>query len=158
MDTPSIDFLTNLLAGPTTLTATAGVPAPAVNLAWDDNSINEDGFTVERRVEGGAFSELASVASNVTSFKDTTVMQGTTYSYRVKAFNSTRDSVYSPLATIVVPAPSSGGGGGCGNIGLVSPPLGPMSALRLLSVFALPLLVALLRRQAKKWRRPAFGM
>lgn len=102
-----------------------------VTVSWTDNSDNEDGFRVERRVGSGAFSELSTVNSNVTTYTDTTSNAGTSYGYRVVAFNSAGDATASNIASITptnptpapvptpAPAPSGGGGGSSGWLLLV---------------------------------------
>jgi len=85
---------------PTNLTATDGTVSIA--LAWDDNASNEDSYHVERKTEvGGTFSEMASIATDSTSYTDTgnvvgfTLVEGSTYYYRVRAQNAQGYSDYS---------------------------------------------------------------
>ena len=65
-----------------------------ISLRWRDGSDNETGFDVERRVgSSGLFAPLppvdsttvSTVAADVTSFDDRTVIEGTTYTYRIVA-------------------------------------------------------------------------
>jgi predicted esterase len=66
-----------------------------VELSWEDNSYQETGFTIQRRVKpSGTFANLATVGTNVTSYIDATVDRATNYEYRVKA-NSGAGSEYS---------------------------------------------------------------
>jgi pyrrolidone-carboxylate peptidase len=74
-------------AAPSNLTATAQ-SITQVDVAWVDNSNNEDGFKIERRTESGPFELVQTVPANVTTFSDFTVWGGTRYTYRVKAFNA----------------------------------------------------------------------
>jgi photosystem II stability/assembly factor-like uncharacterized protein len=71
------------------------VSSSEIDLSWSDNSDNEDGFKIERKISGGSYSEIATVAANVTTYKDTGLSKNTTYYYRVKAFNGKGDSAYS---------------------------------------------------------------
>jgi len=74
-----------------------GVVHPAeLNLTWQDNSTNEDGFKIERR-QGltGTFSQLTTVGVNVSSYVNTGLPNAATYCYRVRAFNGAVDSTYS---------------------------------------------------------------
>jgi len=83
---------------PTNLSATPN-SSSRVDLSWDDNSFNEDGFRIMR--DGMFLSELA---ADQTSFSDTGLDAGTQYSYRVLAFNVTGESAQSnqDCATTVV--------------------------------------------------------
>ena len=56
-------------------------------LTWTDNSDNEDGFVVERRLfEELTFTQLAIVSG--TTYDDSTPLAGMSYCYQVGAFNS----------------------------------------------------------------------
>jgi hypothetical protein len=68
--------------------------AGQLQLAWTDNSNNEDGFRIERKTSG-TFSQIASVGVNVTSYTDVNLTDGATYCYRLRAFNSAGNSAYS---------------------------------------------------------------
>jgi len=70
--------------------------AAQLRLTWRDNSSNEDGFIIERRAEGDEkFGQIATRRANVTSYTDSDVTAGTTYCYRVRAFNAVGSSPYS---------------------------------------------------------------
>jgi hypothetical protein len=98
---PSIPLAPN---PPTVLVATI-VSSTEIRLDWVDNSSNELGFRIERSLDGFAFSEIATVASNVTTFSDTTVFANTTFFYRVFAFNNFGNSPPSNLAAATTPPP-----------------------------------------------------
>lgn len=76
-----------------------------IKLTWTDNSNNESGFKIERRKSGDAnFTLIFTAAASSTSFIDSGLLPGTTYEYRVKAFNLAGDSQYSTAsATTYVP-------------------------------------------------------
>jgi len=89
-------------AAPSALTASVqGVDA--IDLSWTDNADNEFGFKVERRSGGGAFSEIATVDRDGTTYTDTELSSGTAYTYRVRAWNSAGDSGYSGEASASTP-------------------------------------------------------
>ena len=90
-------------AAPTQLRET-GYSSAHVALAWNDNSGDEDGFTVERSTDGVAWAEIARLGANATGHDDVTVLAATTYSYRVRAFNDAGYSAASDVRTIAVPA------------------------------------------------------
>jgi tripartite motif-containing protein 71 len=97
-------------AAATNLTATA-VSSSQINLAWTDNSDNEDFFKIERCQGAGCsnFSQIATVSANAISYSNTRLSASTTYTYRVRAYSvATGDSGYSNLAsatTNAAPAP-----------------------------------------------------
>ena len=92
-------------AAPSNVTATP-VSTSQVNLQWTDNSTNEEGFEVERCTGSGCsnFSLISTVGTNTTSFNNTGLSAGTTYTYRVRAYNSEGDSAYSNTVAAATPA------------------------------------------------------
>jgi titin len=90
------------LNAPSNLTATLQ-SGPKINLAWTDNSSNESGFTLQRSVNGGAFLTLANLGPNVTSYVDSALTIGNTYTYQVAATNQYGSSAYSNTASVPVP-------------------------------------------------------
>jgi len=92
-------------SAPSSLTTTV-VGSNQVNLAWTDNSNDEDGFKIERKDGAtGTFTQVATVGSNLTSFSNTGLTDGVTYFYRVRAFNTGGNSGYSNESSAT---PSSG--------------------------------------------------
>jgi len=88
---------------PTLLTATA-IGMNQVNLAWVDNSNNEDGFNLQRATDKAFTLGLTAIAlpANATaaaSYIDTTVLPGVTYYYRVASNNAVGISKYVTTAT-----------------------------------------------------------
>lgn len=82
-------------AAPGGLTATRSSNS-RIDLSWSDNSINETGFKIDRKLgSGGTYAEIATVAANVTSFPNTGLPDGTVYYYRVRAYNVSGNSGYS---------------------------------------------------------------
>jgi len=67
-----------------------------LNLRWKDNSDNEKGFVIERRIldpVATTFQEIARVNANVKQYEDKNLIPDTVYEYRVMAYS---DGVYSP--------------------------------------------------------------
>lgn len=98
--------------GPSIPSAPEGLSATVqgtttVHLAWTDNSAGESGFSLRRRVNGSLWQTLGSVGPNVTMFADAGVAAGATYDYQVQACGSAGCSVWSNVASAVLP----GGGG-----------------------------------------------
>jgi len=80
-----------------------------IDLGWADNSNIEDGYRIYRSVDGGAYSELKTVAANSTSTSDNTTSANHKYQYKIVAYNGTAES--DPIYTGVVyttPAAPSG--------------------------------------------------
>jgi photosystem II stability/assembly factor-like uncharacterized protein len=84
-----------LPAPPSNLTAEA-ISRTAIKLAWADNANNENGFHLYRS-DGvsGAFRLLTTLTTNTTSYTDTALTFGTTYWYRLDAFNAIGNSALS---------------------------------------------------------------
>jgi hypothetical protein len=69
--------------------------AAQLRLSWIDNSNNEDGFEIERKIgENGTFAQIASQGANFNFYSDGNLMPGTPYCYRVRAFNAFGNSGY----------------------------------------------------------------
>ncbi len=109
----------------TSLLPPAGLSASAqssgaITLSWTDVATGEDGYKIERKSGSGEFAQIAEVAANTTSYSDSGLSASTSYTYRVRAFNTIpADSLYSNEAAATTPADGSGGtnggggGGGC---------------------------------------------
>lgn len=79
--------------------------AATVTLTWNDNSTDETGFTIERRLRQDVLStykEIGSVAANVKTFDDATVALNTQYCFRVRGFNPVALSEYSNEACMML--------------------------------------------------------
>ena len=89
-------------SAPSNLSATANA-ASRVTIAWNDNSANEDGFKIERKI-GGTFNQIGIVGANVITYTDTGLNGNTAYVYRVRAYNVAGNSAYTKEASAVTPA------------------------------------------------------
>jgi len=91
---------------PSNLQATV-VSSAQTNLAWTDNSHNEDEFKIERKTGvDGTYYQVGTVGSGITNFPDPGLACGNNYYYQVRADNSAGDSDYSNeagVATAVCP-------------------------------------------------------
>ena len=67
----------------------------SIQLYWTDNSNGEEGFTIERKVNNGSWTQLAQVNENITQYTDNNVNLDDTFFYRVCAFIGTNNSAYS---------------------------------------------------------------
>jgi YVTN family beta-propeller protein len=83
---------------PSGLTATL-VGDTAIDLNWTDNANEETGYTIERRTYNrGDFHVIASVAADVTAYRDTNLDNYVNYYYRVKAVKGAGSTPYTDLA------------------------------------------------------------
>lgn len=93
------------LSGPTDrapgqLSATAS-SSNEIDLSWNDEAGDVTGFKIERCEGRGCsnFTEIASVAANVTSYQNTNLTELTSYSYRVRAYKESSHYAYSKTAS-----------------------------------------------------------
>ncbi len=90
-------------AAPTLLITTAVTPSQ-VDLEWTDNSLNEDGFVVERSSDGGGtWQQIGQTLADVAAFSDISVIPGNSYLYQVYAFNANGNSIFSNSVQADVP-------------------------------------------------------
>lgn len=78
-------------------------------LTWVDHASNEDGFMIERAAGSGPFTQIATIGAvsgtgGTGTYVDSGLPAGSTFSYRVRAFNSAGNSGYSNVATGTTPA------------------------------------------------------
>jgi alpha-tubulin suppressor-like RCC1 family protein len=86
---------TGIPAAPTTLTNTV-VSLSQIDLGWFDNSSNELGFKIWRKIgSNGNYTQIATLDANITSYSNTGLSPLTTYYYLVKAYNGFGDSAAS---------------------------------------------------------------
>jgi len=79
-----------------------------IDLSWTDNSSNETGFVIERSPDGfDPWTEIATLAGNITDYTDNFLDPGALYYYRVFAYNSAGPSGYSNTAVAATDEPPS---------------------------------------------------
>lgn len=87
----------NFPIAPSGLSA-SGFSATEIDLTWKDNSGNELGFHIDRSTDGVAFSQVASLPANATSYRDSGLTANTLYYYRTRAWNSNGNSTYADIS------------------------------------------------------------
>jgi subtilisin len=88
-------LIEDILIAPSNLNATA-VSVSQTDLSWQDNSDNENGFVIERKMNSnGTWEQIATVGLGTTTYSDTDFDENTPYYYRIAAYNDTGYSLYS---------------------------------------------------------------
>ena len=88
-------LIEDFLIAPSNLSATA-VSVSQTDLSWQDNSDNENGFVIERKMNlNGTWEQIATVGSGTTTHSDTDFNENTPYYYRIAAYNDAGYSLYS---------------------------------------------------------------
>ena len=72
---------------PSTVRADGSSPT-SINVTWTDTSNNEDGFRIERWKGSGAWVVAGSTGANTTSHNDINLAPGSSFFYRVVAYNA----------------------------------------------------------------------
>src|SRR5262249_44160295 len=80
-----------------------------INLSWNDNSSDEDGFAIEVSTDGTNFAPGGSVGANVKTASLGSLNASTAYWFRIRAFRGTSNSGYSNSATATTAAAPGGG-------------------------------------------------
>ncbi len=79
-----------------TLAATGSARLARLTLNWVDNSGGTAQFVIERRTgTTGTYGPIGTTGMGITTYTDSEIVAGTTYCYRVKAFNASETSSYS---------------------------------------------------------------
>ena len=88
---------------PTGLLATA-FATNQINLSWSDTANVETGFKVERASSpAGPWMQVGTVGQNATSYSDKNLYPGSTWYYRVRAYNAGGNSGYSNTTNATTP-------------------------------------------------------
>ena len=106
---PSNIDCTAIPATPTNLAA--NVANGAVDLTWTDNSSVEDGVEVQRAAEGEAWTVIATLPTNATTYHDASLSPDVTYTYfvRAKRDGGTSGASNTVQAVIVTAPPAAPG-------------------------------------------------
>jgi hypothetical protein len=98
------------IGAPTGL-STALASTSSIALNWTDNSSDETEFQIERSTSGASnsYSQIATTGTGVTTFTNGALTDGTTYYYRVRAYNGTIASAYTAAANATTPLSTQAG-------------------------------------------------
>ena len=78
------------------------LPDNTIGLEWSDVSDSEAGYRIERMDASGLWSQIATVAPDVTTYQDAGVTVGSLCRYRVRAYNAAGASPYSNEAVAAI--------------------------------------------------------
>lgn len=67
----------------------------SLHVSWMNMAQNPTGFELQRKADGGEFATVKTTSATTTSYADTGVHAGTTYTYRVRALRSADMSAWS---------------------------------------------------------------
>lgn len=88
---PPADVVVEALSGTTT------------RVSWSDNSDNETGFQLDRRIDSGSWQRAAEPGAGTTQVEDSGLAAGSTVAYRVRAVAGTVASPWSGTASTTLP-------------------------------------------------------
>ncbi|GEM_PF-1009866 len=81
-----------------------------IQIQWQDNSSNEDGFRITRYTANDGWVDLAETAAGVTQYTDQGLQAKTSYCYRIAAFNGNGTTTSTTLKCAATPeAPATPG-------------------------------------------------
>lgn len=80
---------------------TTAISTSEIELVWEDRSTNETGFKIERSIDGVAFSQIAAVSADITTYTNNGLTKASKYFYRVIAYNGSGTSYYSNIASAI---------------------------------------------------------
>lgn len=79
------------------------VSGSATRVSWSDNSDNETGFQLDRRIDSGSWQRAAEPGAGTTQVEDSGLAAGSTVAYRVRAVAGSVASPWSGTASTTLP-------------------------------------------------------
>lgn len=89
-------------AAPSGLTGSYNSATQRITLGWTDNSGSEQGFTIQFSYSGSAFSDLATVGANVTTYLGGPNPPIGPYQFRIRSYNGAQVSAWSNTFSLMV--------------------------------------------------------
>ncbi len=84
----------------------------SVSLKWSDNAQDETGYRIERSGDGSTYVLAANLGAGATTYTDGGLNSGTTYDYRVRAYNSYGNSSWSNVVAVTTDQATTSSGTG----------------------------------------------
>ena len=101
---------TGVISPNSLVVSTSATSSAQLNLTWNDRSSVEDGYKIERATGAcSGFSQIGTTGANIEAYSDSGLLNGTTYCYRVRAYDGATNSSYSSSVsgTTSMPAPTN---------------------------------------------------
>jgi hypothetical protein len=84
------------------------VSTSRLDLFWNDVSVNETSYRMQRRADGilGVWENLATLPPNTNHYADSSVVRDSTYRYRLRACNTAGCSPWTSSPSLTIPGPT----------------------------------------------------
>lgn len=98
--TQPIRFTTIHVVPPSECVAEVAPDFSSIIIRWVDNTLNEDSFELEKKINSGAFTNIQTTLPDITSYQDSTVSATNAYQYRVRTIINSDPSVWCNTAVL----------------------------------------------------------
>jgi len=98
---PSNVVSATTFGGPSAPASLTAVPlnTTSIRLTWTDTNTTESGYKVERSLDGATWTQVGATAAGITAYTASSLLPGTSYSFRVRAYEGLLNSPYSETAS-----------------------------------------------------------
>ena len=93
-------FTTIHVVPPSECVAEVAPDFSSIIIRWVDNTLNENSFELEKKINSGAFTNIQTTLPDITSYQDSTVSATNTYQYRVRTIINSDPSVWCTTAVL----------------------------------------------------------
>ena len=93
-------FTTIHVVPPSECVAEVAPDFSSIIIRWVDNTLNEDSFELEKKINSGSFANIQTTLTDVTSYQDSTVSATNAYQYRVRTIINSDPSVWCNTAVL----------------------------------------------------------
>ncbi|OQA82213.1 MAG: tRNA(Glu)-specific nuclease WapA precursor [Microgenomates group bacterium ADurb.Bin238] len=98
--TQPIRFTTIHVVPPSECVAEVAPDFSSIIIRWVDNTLDEDSFELEKKINSGAFTNIQTTLPDITSYQDSTVSATNAYQYRVRTIINSDPSVWCTTAVL----------------------------------------------------------
>ena len=72
----------------------------SIIIRWIDNTLDEDSFEPEKKINSGIFTNIQTTLPDITSYQDSTVSATNAYQYRVRTIINSDSSIWCTTAVV----------------------------------------------------------